>query len=337
VLRLRAVAPYAVALLASGLLFLVFRVSPVQASAVLAEGAAGDRFAVARTLLKTTPLLLCGLGMVVAWRAGVYNIGGEGQLLAGAVLGAIVFQAGGAFAGAATPWLFVLIGGLGGALWASIAGWLQAYRGVPAVISTILLNFVILQLLLWLVSGPLQDPSLGVPLSRRLPEVAMLPRLDRQSDLHAGVLIGFLAAPALWLVLYRTFWGLDVRFAGANPEAARANRRPVRWIQLGSMALSGFLCGTAGGVEYAGSLGQIGSGLSQNWGFLAIPVALLGGLDPLGVVVSALVFGGLYAGSDNLMRFTPAGSALVTAFQALALLAFVATRAELRRREGPAA
>ncbi len=251
-LRLGAAAPYVVALVASGALFLVFGVSPVQAAAVLAEGAAGDRFAAARTLLKTTPLLLCALGMVVAWRAGVYNIGGEGQLLAGAVLGAVLFHFAGAFAGVAIPWLFVLVGGLGGALWASIAGWLQAYRGVPAVISTILLNFVILQVLLWLVGGPLQDPTLGVPLSKRLPDVAMMPRLDRQSDLHAGVVIGFLAAPVLWLVLYRTFWGLDVRFAGANPDAARANRRPVRWIQLGSMALSGFLCGLAGGVEYAG-------------------------------------------------------------------------------------
>ncbi|MCX7800578.1 MAG: ABC transporter permease [Fimbriimonadales bacterium] len=325
-LRASGLASYGIALAAGLAVFALFRLSPVQAVATLIDGAVGDRFAIARTLLKATPLLLCGLGMTVAWRAGVYNIGGEGQLIAGALAGALAFEAGGAFAGTFTPWLLLVLGAFGGAVWASLAGWMQSYRGVPAVITTILLNFVMVQTLLWLVSGPLQDPSLGVPLSRRLPHDAMLPRLDRQADLHAGFLIGLLLAPVLWVILYRTFWGLDIRFAGSNPDAARANRRPIRLVQLGAMALSGALCGLAGGVEYAGSLGQVGAGISQNWGFLAIPVALLGGLDPLGVVATALVFGGLFAGSEDLLRFTPAGSALVAAFQAVALLAFVASR-----------
>lgn len=330
-MRSRGLLSYGVALATGLLVFALFRLSPVQAIVTLLDGAVGDRYSIARTLLRATPLLLCGLGMTVAWRAGVYNIGGEGQLIAGALSGAVAFQFGGVFAGRLTPWFFLLLGACGGALWATIAGWMQSYRGVPAVITTILLNFVMVQTLLWLVAGPLQDPALGVPLSKRLPPDAMLPRLDLQADLHAGFLVGLVLAPLLWLVLYRTFWGLDIRFAGSNPDAARANRRPVRLVQLGAMALSGALCGLAGGVEYAGSLGQVGAGISQNWGFLAIPVALLGGLDPIGVVVAALVFGGLFAGSEDLLRFTPAGSALVAAFQAVALLAFVACR--LRRSE----
>lgn len=308
----------------------VFRLPVVQSLRLLAVGAAGDKFGLSRTAIKATPLLLAGLGMVVAWRGGMYNIGGEGQFLLGGLGGALIARL-----LTTLVWLppigitlTILFGSLlGGAIWASIAGWLYVKRGVEVVISTILLNFVALQLLGWAVSGPLQEAKGQLPLTDPLPNAVMLYRPDRQMDLHVGVLVALVVAVLVSVLLHRTLFGFRLRLVGANPRAARANRIDAQAVQLRTLALSGALCGLAGGIEYTGIAGQLGTGFSQGWGFLAIPVALLGGLEPLGTVLSALFFGAVFAGTENLSRFTSTGTTLLYVVQGAAVLGLVALRA----------
>lgn len=316
------------------LTLVVFRLPLGESLRLIAQGAFGDKFGVARTVVKTIPLLLTGLGIVVAWRGGMFNIGGEGQYVVGALFSATLAKAlvpAGAGGGMLT--VAMLVASMaGGAAWSWIAGWLYVRRGVEVVISTILLNFVAIQLLGWAVSGPLQQGKGQLPLSELLPTTAMLPRFDRQTDLHGGIFIAILAAAAVWIYLYQTRGGFEIRVVGDSPTAARANRIGAGRVQIRTMLVSGALCGLAGGVEYLGVAGQLSGGFAQNWGFLGIPVALLGGLHPLLVPLSAAYFGALFAGSENLARFTQAGTTLIYVIQAAAVLAFVAFRALAERK-----
>ncbi|MGV3618198.1 MAG: ABC transporter permease [Fimbriimonas sp.] len=316
------------------LTLVVFRLPLVDSLRLIVQGAFGDKFGIARTVVKTIPLLLTGLGIVVAWRGGMFNIGGEGQFLVGALLSCVLAK----FAmQASAPAGLITVGMLlasmvGGAAWSWISAWLYVRRGVEVVISTILLNFIALQLLGWAVSGPLQQAKGQLPMSDLLPSALMLPRFDRQTDLHGGLFVALFAAAVVWVFLYQTKGGFEIRVVGDSPTAARANLIHANRVQIRAMLVSGALCGLAGGVEYVGVAGQLGSGFSQNWGFLGIPVALLGGLHPLLVPLSATYFGALFAGSENLARFTQAGTTLIYVIQAAAVLAFVSFRALAERK-----
>jgi len=319
------------------LTFAVFGLPIGDSLRLLAQGAFADKFAVSRTVVKSVPLLVTALGIVVAWRAGMYNVGGEGQFIAGGLAGAWVAKAM-AFAphGAPAPLItfaILVACAVGGGAYGWLAGLLYTRRGVEVVISTILLNFVAQQILGWLVAGPLQERVHQLPETDQLPDAWMLPRIDPQTDFHLGIVIALLSAVALYVYLFRTKAGFELRLVGANARAARANRVPAKRVQERAMMLSGALCGLAGGIEYTAMAGQLGTAFSQNWGFLAIPVALLGGLHPLIVIVSALYFGALFAGSEQLARFTPAGSTLVYIIQAVAVLGFVSLNAWQERRQ----
>ena len=316
---------------------LIFRLPLGPSIHAIVEGAFGDKFGLSRTAVKMTPLLLTGLGMVVAWRAGMYNIGGEGQFILGGLAGAWVASfvpPGISGIAADLVRILILVGCIGGgAGWAWIAAWLYVRRGVAVVISTILLNFVAVQILGWAVSGPLQEAKRQVPLTEQLPDAVMLPKFDRQMDLHAGVVLALLTAGVVYVFLFLTKAGFRIRLVGSNPNVALANRIPAERQQLIAMLISGGLCGLAGGIEYVGMTGQLGAGFSQQWGFLGIPVALLGALHPLAVIPSAVYFGALFAGSENLARFTEAGTTIVYVIQAVAVLALVAVRSRVSNRQ----
>lgn len=308
-----------------------FGLPVVESLRLLAEGSLTGG-GVARTLVKATPLILAGLGMVIAWRTGIYNIGGEGQYLVGALLGGWVARFAAVVPALALKPLILAATFVGGAVFAGVAGLLMVKRGVQVVISTILLNFVALQFFNWAVSGPLQESKRQVPQTDRLPEALMLFRLDRQNDLHTGVFLALALVAVATVFLYRTPTGFRLRFVGENPRAARANRIEPGRHQLLAIGLSGGLCGLAAGVEYLGITGQLGYGFSQQIGFLAIPVALLGGLHPIGVLLSALYFGALFAGSENLARFSGFGTTIVFVIQGVAVIGFVGIRALVERR-----
>lgn len=295
--------------------------------ALIFEGAFGDKFAWSRTLVKATPLILTGLGVAVAWRAGTYNIGGEGQFIVGALFAAVCAKA------LVQPsWGYFGIGALllasivGGAVWASIAGWLFTKRSVDPVISTLLLNFVAIQLLDYSVSNPLQEAKHQIPQTDALAFGLSLAKFNPQADLHYGFVLALLVAIGIYGFLFLTKEGFKLRIVGDNTRVARANQWSAASIQFRALLISGGLCGLAGGVEFLGVTGYLGKGFPQQWGFLAIPVALLARLHPIWIVLSAIYFGALFAGTQNLASFTPAGTALVYVIQGAAVLGLLAMR-----------
>ena len=301
---------------------------------LLFEGALGDKFGIHRTLLKSIPLIIVALGTIVAWRAGMFNIGGEGQLIFGVCCGgAVAVMANTLPSGVQTPAILIACA-TGGAFYAGLAGWLYAARGVNVVISTILLNFVAIHLLNYLVRGPLQTSAGTIPQTEPLDKSVQFGIIDSQTALHTGIIFVPVLALAVWGWLRYTKTGFQLRLTGANPFAARAARIPVARVQVGALMLSGALCGLAGGIEYLGSSGILFDDFSPGWGFMGIPVALLAGLHPLGAILSGLYFGALFAGSKNLEAFGATGSALVFAMQGAAVLAFVAlSRFAAKKRE----
>ncbi len=322
--------------------FLLLGVSPRVGLTALWAGALGDAdghlYPLSETLVKTTPLLLTGLGVVVAWRGGMFSVGAEGQLIFGAALGGAIALKLSHLPGPILTFLVLGGGAAGGAFWGGIAGWLRVRRNVQEVISTIMLNYIALALLGALVEGPLQESTHRVSKSDPLPDSALLAHLlpshltgNIQTRLHSGVLIAVACVFVVGIYLFWTTGGFQLRVTGQNPEAARAARYPVESLRLRAMLYSGALCGLAGAVELLGVTSRLDKGFSPGWGYTAIPVALLGGLHPVGTFFSALFFGALTAGSGNLARFSNVSSVLVNVIQAVAVLAVVGART-LRNR-----
>ena len=305
------------------------------ALAALWRGSFGSTYAFfSATLVRATPLLLAGLAVALAFRAGVWNIGAEGQLLAGAT---------GAIAAAALPLpgatrltialLFALVAG---AAWAWPAAMLRR-RGVLEVISTIMLNFIALNLVGYLVRGPLQEPTHAYPQSPTIDAAARLPRVAG-TRLHLGVAIAVVAAIALGIVVRRSAWGFRVRAIGANPRAAAsAGLIDVPRVALQVFLVSGALAGLAGGIEVTGVTYALYEGLSPGYGYTAIAVALLARLDPLLVAPSALLFGALEAGATAMQRDAGVPAAFVTVVEGslvllVLLLPILTRRYEMRAR-----
>ncbi len=289
------------------------------------QGAFGTPYDVGNTLNKTTPLILTGLGVAIAFRARMWNIGGEGQFVVGAVAASAV----GAYAWKnwppiiLTP-LLLAAGLVAGGAWAALSGLMRTRRNVPEVISTIMLNFIALQLLSYLLHGPMQEASRAQPASEPLLERAMLPLIVPRTTLHVGLYLAVAAAAAVGLFLYCTRGGYALRLAGANPEAARVAGIDVDRTLVTAMLLSGGLCGLGGAVELSGVLGTLHEGYSPGYGFTAVAVALLGRLNPAGVIAAALFFGALTAGCGSMERIAGVSFALSYVIQAVTLLVLLA-------------
>lgn len=308
----------------------------VRAMAALWNGSFGSANALlSATLVRATPLMLAGLGIALAFRAGIWNIGAEGQLLAGAAAATATALAAAAFPAFIAIPLVVVAGATAGVIWASIAEVLRRTRGVLEVISTIMLNFVALHLVGFLVHGPLQEPLGIYPQSDAIPDAARLPRLVPGTRLHAGFAMALMLAPALWWWLRSTAAGFRVRAVGASPHAAQmAGRIDVARIAGGAFLVSGALAGIAGAVEVAGVTLALYENLSAGYGYTAIVVALLARLNPLAVIPSAILFGALESGALAMQRDAGIPSVVVTAIEAVLVLALlVAERWRVTRRE----
>jgi general nucleoside transport system permease protein len=296
------------------------------ALAALWNGSLGSRYALASaTLVRAIPLILTGLAVALAFRTGVFNIGAEGQLLAGAAVSAVIGVKLSALLGVLALPVELAAGAMAGAFWAGIAAWLRSRFRVLEVITTIMLNFVALHAVGYLVRGPLQEPLRIYPQSDTLPELAQIPRLIPGTRLHWGLVAAATAAVLLWWVLRYTAVGFRLRAAGANPHAARsAGLINVSGVTAAAFLVSGALAGLAGAVELTGVTFALYENISPGYGYTAIAVALLARLDPLAVVGTGFFFGALEAGASAMQRDAGVPAAFVSVVEAGIVLAVIA-------------
>jgi len=333
----RALFAVVLALFAVAVALSVLGFAPGPALSALVRGSLGSSAALTATVLKSSPLLLTGLGVTLCFRCGVWNIGAEGQLLVGALCATAVATRllPSAPALVLVP-AVVIAGALGGFAVGAIAGALRASRGVSEVISTILLNFIAIQLVALAVHGPLQEAAAAYPKSDAFPAAALLPAVGRW---HLGVAIALLLAVATEWLLFRSAVGFRLRAVGLAPRAARfAGISPER-IGLFTLGVGGALAGLAGAFEVAGVTGQLYEGISPGHGYTAIAVALLAKLHPLAVIPSALFFGALEAGAGAMQREAGVPASVTQVVQGIAILvsATFAVAAGRRRVDGVSA
>jgi general nucleoside transport system permease protein len=296
------------------------------AASAMVSGAFGSWYAFgSATLVRATPLILAGLGVGIAFRAGVFNIGAEGQFLVGAAAAAAAALSLRTAPAFATVPLSLAAGVVAGTFWAGIAAVLRARFRVLEVISTILLNFVAINLVSYLVRGPLQEPSRIYPQTPPIPDSAQLPRLGEGTRLHVGFLVAVAACAVCWWVLRFTASGFRLRIAGASPNAARvAALIDVPRVTTLAFLASGGLAGLAGAIEVTGVTFALYENLSPGYGYTAIAVALLARLNAAGILLTGGIFGALEAGATAMQREAGVPSVVVSVIEAAIILALVA-------------
>lgn len=294
----------------------------------LAYGSFGSLGAVSETLTAAIPLVFAGLGLALGFRAGLFNIGAEGQILMGGMAAVVV-----GFSFAGLPFalhlpLALLAGILAGAAYAAIAGWIRAATGAHEVILTIMLNMISYRLVDYMLRLPsIQKPGRSDPISDSVLPSAELPRLftfiDPNLRLHAGLILMLAAVFAVHVLLFRTKLGFEFRASGENPNAARVAGMKSGMLIVAVMALGGALAGLAGANQVLGVLGRASPGFSAGIGFDAIAVALLGRSHPVGVLIAGILFGALEAGGRQMQVDAGVSIDLIGIIQAL-IIAFIA-------------
>lgn len=325
------------ALAVGAVLLLLVGANPIEAYGALLYGAFGSVNGLAQVITKATPLLIVALGICIAFRGGVINIGGEGQIIVGALAAAAL-----ALSMPNLVWLLLLpltllAGVLAGGLWGGVPGVLKARLGVNEILTTVMMNQIALQLMNFLLRGPMLDPEqiaagTNIPQSAALPESAWLARLIPRTLVHSGAILAVVLAILVYILLWRTTIGYRIRAVGLNPAAARYAGIPVQFYLALSLILSGAFAGLAGAVEVTGVHHRMLEGLSGGYGFSGIVAALFGKLHPLGAIPASFLFGALLVGADRMQRAVQVPSALVIALQGLVVLFVVASGLLVRRR-----
>lgn len=357
------------ALLVGAVVLILLEASPVEAYQAMFIGAFTNKNGLADTLVKATPLLLVGLGIVIAFRANVINIGAEGQLIMGALLTTYLgLQLGDRMPGFIVILICLLGGTLMGGIWGAIPGYLKARLGVNEILSTIMMNQIAIQIGFYLLRGPMIDPAeveagTNIPHSARLPRSVDLPRftdvagwlgftesaadlgltgfvaelyglLVEPTRLHTGLIIAVIMAILLYIFLWRTTIGYRIRAVGLNPHASRYAGINVPGYIILSLGLSGAFAGLAGAVEILGLHHRMFEPLavSAGYGFSGIVAALFGKLHPLGTIPASVLFGGLLVGGDKMQRAVQIPQVMVTAMLGLVVLFVVSSEIWSRRR-----
>jgi simple sugar transport system permease protein len=293
---------------------------------LMIAGGFGSAFALTETLTRATPLMLTGLAAAVAFRARLYNIGGEGQLYAGAIAAVAI---GGMHGGTGIDWppalllpATMLAAVLAGALLLLGPALLKSRFGVDEVVTTLLANFIVLLGVSALLDGPMKDPlAMGWPQSVSLNPELELDRLVERTRLHSGLLIALASAGLLWVLLRFTVWGFDIRAIGASARAAAFAGVPVGRTVVLCAVLSGALAGLAGAVEVAGRTGYVTLDMSPGYGYSGIVVAMLAGLHPLAVIAASVFVAGVLVGADSMSRAVGVPTYLADVMVATSLIA----------------
>ena len=357
------------ALIVGAVVLVLLDANPVEAYTAMFSGAFTNKNGMADTLVKAIPLLLVGLGIVIAFRANVINIGAEGQLTVGALLTTyLALELGEVMPGWIVIIISLLAGSLMGGVWGAIPGYLKARLGVNEILSTIMMNQIAIQIGFFLLRGPMIDPAeleagTNIPHSARLPKSTDLPRftdiakwlgfsesakdleltgftkevyglLVEPTRLHSGLLIAVIMAILVYIFLWRTTIGYRIRAVGLNPHASRYAGINVPGYVILSLGLSGAFAGLAGAVEILGLHHRMFEPLavSAGYGFSGIVAALFGKLHPLGSIPASLLFGGLLVGGDKMQRAVQIPQVMVTAMLGLVVLFVVSSEIWSRRR-----
>lgn len=345
-------------------------VNPLEAYKAMIVGAFGSKNGLADTLVKSIPLLLVGLGIAIAFRGGVINIGAEGQLIVGALLTTYIgLQLGDQMNSVLVIIIGLIAGMFMGGLWGAIPGYLKAQLGVNEILSTIMMNQIAIQIGFYLLRGPMIDPAelaagTNIPHSARLVKAIDMPRftdmaqslgftesakdlglegvakelyglLAEPTRLHSGLIFAIVMAILVYIFLWRTTIGYRIRAVGLNPHASRYAGINVKSNMILSMTLSGAFAGLAGAVEILGLHHRMFEPLavSAGYGFSGIVAALFGKLHPLGMIPSSILFGGLLVGGDKMQRAMQVPQVLIQVILGLVVLFVVSTDFFVRRRQ----
>jgi simple sugar transport system permease protein len=333
----------ALAALAFGaLMLIILGANPLEAFSALIDGAFGSANALADTVVKATPLLLVGLGICISFRGNVINLGGEGQMIIGALVATALGLAFPDWPGLLMVPLAMLAGFLGGAIWGGIPGVLKAYFNASELLSTIMMNAIAVQLMNFLLSGPMIDPAQAskaskIPQTARLAKAFDLPRLV-PTRLHLGAFIAVVLAFLVYILLWRTTLGYRIRAVGKNPRASRYAGINVKKQIVLALFLSGAFAGLAGAIQVFGVNHRMitdgsATGFTGSAGFNGIVAALFGQLHPLGTIPASFLFGALLVGANKLQRAVQVPSALITALNGLVVIFVVSSDIFRRRRE----
>lgn len=330
------------ALIVGAILLLVLKVNPIVAYRALIEGAFGSTNAFAETLVKATPLLLVGIGICIAYRGNVINIGGEGQMIVGALLSTWV----GLTLTDLPGWLVIVIamlaGTFAGSVWGGIPGILKAYFNVNEILSTVMMNAIAVQLMNFFLTGPLMDPSQQevasqIPQTARLDEALRLPRLV-PTRLHLGAAIAVVLAILVYIILWRTTLGYRIRAVGHNPHASKYAGIKVKRYIVVALLLSGAFAGLAGvfqvyGVNYRMITDGSTTGFTGSAGFNGIVAALFGQLHPILTIPASILFGALLVGANTMQRVVQVPSALILALNGLVVVFVVSSEIWRKKRQ----
>ncbi|MEM6985121.1 MAG: ABC transporter permease [Pseudomonadota bacterium] len=320
-------------LIGGSIVFAFYGISPVEGFHAFLIEPLTSRYGVGEILLKMGPLLLIAQGLAIGFRARVWNIGAEGQLILGAIAGGWLAIA---TDGSESPWILpsmVILGAFAGMAWAAIAAYLRTAFNANEILVTFMLSSIALQLLYYLVTGPLRDPmGFNFPQSILFSDAALFGVLLEDTRTNTAVLIAITATLAAWLFMQRSLWGYKLVVGGVSPAAARyagfSETRAV-WI---SLLVGGAAAGIAGVAEVAGSIGMLQRNISPGYGFAAITVAFLGALHPIGIVFSSALMALIYVGGDFARLSVGLPSAVTHILQGMLLLFYLASAVLLNHR-----
>lgn len=330
------------ALLVGAFMLILLDVNPTIAYRALIDGAFGSTNAFAETLVKATPLLLVGIGICIAYRGNVINIGGEGQMIVGALLSTWL----GLTITGLPGWLMIVMGMLAGivagSIWGGIPGMLKAYFNVNEILSTVMMNAIAVQLMNFFLTGPMMDAEQAnkasqIPQTARLNEAFRLPRLV-PTRLHLGALIAVILAVLVYILLWRTTLGYRIRAVGQNPFASKyAGIKVNRYVVL-ALVFSGAFAGLAGvvqvyGVNYRMITDGSTTGFTGSAGFNGIVAALFGQLHPILTIPASILFGGLLVGANTMQRVVQVPSALIMALNGLVVVFVVSSEIWRKKRQ----
>lgn len=316
-----AILPLAIilAFVCGGILIALSGFSPIEAYLALLKGTFGNINSIAEVLVKATPLLLTALGLCVSSRARVISIGAEGQIYFGAIGATFI----GVFLGPLSPYIAIplslLAGFILGAIWSGIAAWINLKFKASVLIVTNMMNYIAILFVSFLITGPWRDPTSVEPFSAVITPGAWLPILIPRTRLHMGLIMAIAAFVLFRWIFRHTVLGYQLTVSGSNKDAAEASGININRVIMTSMFIGGGMAGLAGAVELCGISHRLIEGISPGYGFTAITISILGGGNPLGVVLATLLFSILVVGADSMRRIVGVPIAISTIIQALVL------------------